>query len=116
MARFSAPSKSRWLRRSLALVFVQAILVDLGDAGCDPVIASGSPSAVNSRQEEPREACRVSCVPDCFCCSRSVTESWTSVLAELGPHQPTPAPSSSGVAPGVPPPVDHPPRSFTSAA
>ena len=60
----------------------------VGDAGCD--IPSASPlaadTAVNAAEaSRPTERCASFCVPDCFCCSRSV-----GAAAVIAPPRPIP--------------------------
>ena len=107
-------SRRRWPRllRLAACLLVAGIGADLvGDAGCDvPSFLGSKTSAIGlPSQANSEDACALYCVPDCFCCSRSVAAGGFVLMPELGPltHldlQVTERPSA-----GVPPVVDHPP-------
>jgi hypothetical protein len=56
----------------LALVLLCVISADaVFDADCDPIFAPGG-SARLARGAEGREGCARFCIPDCFCCSRTL--------------------------------------------
>lgn len=102
-----------WLLRASALALLAVILCDVaGDASCDlpsgpPVAADTAMSAADAGSTEP---CASFCVPDCFCCSRSV-----GAVATIAPPRPAPlaavdAPARERWPQGVRPVVDHPPH------
>lgn len=53
-----------------AALLLLIIVVDLGEAYCDPLPTPSGPLTMTGAQEEGSEACRNGCMPDCFCCSR----------------------------------------------
>lgn len=57
---------------AVSLAFVICADVTL-DAACDPVRVPSTVASVCSAKAESGDACAESCVPDCFCCSRSET-------------------------------------------
>jgi len=98
--------------RVAAMLLLAVILSDVvGDADCDipntAVAADVSMSpGVGAGSGEP---CASFCVPDCFCCSRSV-----GAAAVIAPTRPVPltvldAPAREHWPQGVRPVIDHPP-------
>jgi len=72
MRRLTKPS-SAVLRALIAVILLAVSLGDLAfDADCDPVSAPGGELAVSLADECEADACAAGCVPDCFCCSRSL--------------------------------------------
>jgi len=62
--------------RLVALLLAAVAYADVTlDAACDPIAFPGpsSAAAVFSADTGNGDACAKSCVPDCFCCSRSET-------------------------------------------
>lgn len=62
-----------WMR-GLAALFLLAIFADVAlDAKCDPLpTVSDAGSAFSARGSAANERRAPGCVPDCFCCSRSL--------------------------------------------
>lgn len=94
------------------MLFLCLILVDLGlDGNCDAVpMAGGSKLAFVARStDRTPDACVDFCVPDCFCCSRSVTAAPT-LLPPLGaPIAEAPEVRARPTPAGVRPVPYHPP-------
>jgi hypothetical protein len=60
--------------RLVALALAAVVCADVTlDAACDPLRMPSSVASVFSADGESGDACAESCVPDCFCCSRSET-------------------------------------------
>jgi hypothetical protein len=111
----SRPKRSlRIVRQVIAVLFLQAIALDLADASCDPILAPGTEVTLSSAQEESGEPCSGFCVSDCFCCSPSLTDDCAWNLGELDPIDPARIPAESRLAPGVPRHPDRPPRLLAS--
>ncbi|MGE0453249.1 MAG: hypothetical protein AB7O37_01285 [Vicinamibacteria bacterium] len=100
------------LLRIAAFLLLAVIAADVvGDASCDlPGARSGAATALRpAGADGTPEACVSFCVPDCFCCSRSVA-----AAAAITPPRPAPlaaldAPVAERWPHGVRPAVDHPP-------
>jgi hypothetical protein len=94
------------------MLLLAVIVSDVaGDAGCDipntAVAADASMSAGGAAGSN--DPCVSFCVPDCFCCSRSV-----GAAAVIAPPRPVPltvldAPARERWPQGVRPVIDHPP-------
>jgi len=104
--------RARWFR-VLACLFVCAILADIAfDASCDAVstytVSGPGIAASGAGAQDP---CANGCVPDCFCCSQSVTRGPAVLPPDAGPATltvslpPNPAPA------GIRPVPYHPPLS-----
>lgn len=102
------------LKRFVAVLFAALAFADLAlDAGCDPLsLPTARASVVAARDAasgSADEPCGTVCVPDCFCCSRTLVGGLAVVPTTLGlvtaaPEGPPPA------APvGVHPVPYHPP-------
>lgn len=79
----------RWARIG-AMLLLAAICADLANVHCDGPILSGgreNPVVVAS-QSNGADPCATTCVPDCFCCSRTVQV----IAVELPPQMEPPAP------------------------
>ena len=107
--------RARWAR-AVACLFVVAILSDLAlDSTCDwPETGAPASSSLAPPGHAPdtRDPCADGCLPDCFCCSQSVTRA-PAILSRPAEAVavaacPPPAPDPAGVRP-VP---YHPPRSI----
>lgn len=60
--------------RLVALALAAVVCADVTlDAACDPLRMPDSIVSVSGASSEAEDACAESCVPDCFCCSRSET-------------------------------------------
>lgn len=66
------PWTVRWARIG-ALLLLAAICVDLANVHCDgPMVSDGRQTAVViASQSDSGDPCATTCVPDCFCCSRT---------------------------------------------
>ena len=65
--------RHRPIARLFALVFLIVIGADLADAQCDPVPSGGGTVTVSaSMPGDCSDPCLNQCMPDCFCCSRTV--------------------------------------------
>lgn len=99
------------LRALTALLLLAVVLGDLAfDADCDPLPPAAGELAVAAADDGDADACATGCIPDCFCCSRSLA---------AGPRVEPPAPDGVAsvavvVVPGLPPGygllAEHPPR------
>lgn len=99
--------------RVIACLLLATIVADVtGDLKCDPVsVGSASTLAVRGpAQAGSDDSCAPSCVPDCFCCSRSLVAG--TAIPVPGPAALTPfgAPAVSHWPEGVRPVVDRPPQ------
>lgn len=107
----------RWaVRAAGALLVLFTIAADiLADSRCHPPAGAQAPPALAGPSSLPpsteQDPCATSCVPDCYCCSQSVTRGAAALPPDAGPVSHTlpwllPA-SPSGVRP-VPyrPPLD----------
>lgn len=68
-----------------AAVLLALIVVDLGDASCDPLPPTSGRLIMTGAQEEGAEACWNGCIPDCFCCSRPLPAARAFPLEDPGP-------------------------------
>lgn len=99
--------------RAAACLLLAAISLDLAaDTSCDAPPPLGSTLAVLAGEAGPAgdgEACAPVCVPDCFCCSRSVPA--TAVIVPPAPVllSTLDRPARERGAGGFRPVVDHPP-------
>lgn len=98
--------------RAAACLLLAVIAADLiADTACDSFdLGAASATTVQARASgEANEPCADFCVPDCFCCSRSVAA--TPIVFPTEPRRLTPvqAPASERWTEGVRPVVDHPP-------
>jgi len=100
--------------RVAACLLLSAIAADLvADTRCDKGSSSSTSTAAfrGPVQGQPQtdEACVLFCVPDCFCCSRSLAAG--SAVLPPEPQQLTPvhATAAEHWSEGVRPVVDHPP-------
>jgi hypothetical protein len=98
--------------RLVAMLLLAVIVTDVvGDAGCDipSTAVRADLSMTTGVAAGSNEPCASFCVPDCFCCSRSV-----GAAAIIAPPRPAPlavldAPAAERWPHGVRPVVDHPP-------
>jgi hypothetical protein len=100
--------------RSIALSLLAVIAADVvGDADCDPLrldVGSVTLAVAPAGATSTADPCADFCVPDCFCCARSVgaaTAAVPPVPALLSPLAPADAADRTQ---GVRPLLDHPPR------
>jgi hypothetical protein len=93
----------------LLLAIIAADLV--GDTGCDSFgLGAASPTTVRAAAKDgANEACADVCVPDCFCCSRSVAAAPLVLPPEPQRLTSVEAPVSERWSEGIRPVVDHPP-------
>jgi hypothetical protein len=97
--------------RLVALLLAAVVCADVTlDAACDPI---GLPRAASAEAEfctgsGPADACAETCVPDCFCCSRSETAGPALVLPGLTVLAQALSPDTASV-PAVVRPVPQPP-------
>ena len=101
--------------RSVACLLLAVIAADVAaDTTCDmPAPAAASSSATALRGVAlggPNERCADFCMPDCFCCSRSVAAGAAEFPPEPQRLTPVPAPATGDLSEGVravpePPPL-----------
>jgi hypothetical protein len=101
--------------RAAACLLLAVIAADVAaDTTCDmPAPAAASPSAAALRGVAPggpNERCADFCIPDCFCCSRSVAAGAVILPPEPPRLNPVPAPATDDLSEGVravpePPPL-----------
>ena len=123
----SEEMQSTWVRRTrrgysmvlraAACLLLAVIAADLAaDTTCDmPAPAAASSSATALRGVAlggPNERCADFCMPDCFCCSRSVAAGAAEFPPEPERLTPVPAPATGDLSEGVwtvpePPPLAH---------
>ncbi len=95
----------------MALLLAAVACADVTlDAACDPVRPPGpaSAAAAFSAATGNGDACAESCVPDCFCCSRSEAAVPALVLPDLTALAKVPSPDPTSV-PAIVRPVPEPP-------
>jgi hypothetical protein len=102
------------IARAAAIVLLAAISLDvLADAGCDaPALSDPGTIAVRAPEQGKRggaEPCAPFCVPDCFCCSRSMGAAPTIMPPAPGLLSALDAPVKERWPKGFRPVVDHPP-------
>ncbi len=103
--------------RAAACLLLAAIAFDLlADARCDVApSAVSSPIRVGEQGQRPDgtrdtgEPCSRYCVPDCFCCSRSVAAGTVIVAPARALPSTLDAPAQERCSEGFRPVVDHPP-------
>jgi hypothetical protein len=99
------------LRAITAIFLVAVALGDLAiDADCDPLSFTSGASAITMATDDNTDACAAGCIPDCFCCSRSLA-----AAPRVSPPAPDGVAAALAVAaPGLPPGFsvldDRPPR------
>lgn len=111
-ARPSTPARLRSLRVAACLLLTAIAQDLLADTRCDVASPLGSATAVRAQghqQGEDNEPCAPLCVPDCFCCSRSVAAGPVIVLSAPVLLRTLDAPAKERWSEGVRPVVDHPP-------
>ena len=85
------------------------------DAGCDPLSAPGATDGVVTAPDGSADAgderCATACVPDCFCCSRTLVRGSAIMPATLGLVTATPEAAPTAAPAGVRPVPYHPPLS-----
>jgi len=103
-------ARARW-GRVLACLFVCAIMADLAlDGSCDSVsISTGSSSILAPDGAGAPDPCANGCVPDCFCCSQSVTRGRAVLPPDAGPATLTVSIPTNPAPTGVRPVPYHPP-------
>ena len=104
-------SRFSWTLRAAACLVLAVIAADVAaDSACDGAsigvayVTTGGPGASGTN-----EPCSDFCVPDCFCCSRSVTAGQAVPPPDLLRLAPIAAPAAERWPEGVRPAVDHPP-------
>lgn len=115
MQSWPAKRRSRWIR-ALAALFLSAILADVCfDADCDGTLVSGAQAATLavSSGGGASDACARGCVPDCYCCSQSITTGPAVLPPDAGPVVPMQAPLSTPSPVGVRPVPYRPPLLLT---
>lgn len=98
--------------RLVALLLAAVVCTDVTlDAACDPIGLRGpaSVAAASSADCGPADACAGSCVPDCFCCSRSEAAGPALVLPSLTALAQVPSPDPVSVSAVVRPVPEPPP-------
>jgi hypothetical protein len=100
------------IRNLVALLLLALVYTDLGDASCDPlwpVRQSGATAlATPAGAGQDDEACRDVCVPDCFCCARSLAAGHE-LAAPAVPGASFDPPPDEHAVPGTRAVPDHPP-------
>ena len=107
-------SRSSWILRAAACLLLAVIAADVvADSACDSLsIGSGSTTTMlGPSTSGANEPCSDFCVPDCFCCSRSVTAGPAVPPPSLARLTPIDAPAAERWPEGVRPVVDRPPLS-----
>jgi len=105
---------SFWRRvvpRLVALLLAAVVCADVTlDAACDPIGLLGPAPAAAALTADTGacDACAESCVPDCFCCSRSETAGPALILPGLTALAQAPSPDPISV-PAIVRPVPEPP-------
>ena len=114
-AVWPANRRALWIR-ALGCLFVFAILADVCfDVDCDGALAPpahGATVAASSGDGSP-DACARGCVPDCYCCSQSITTGPAVLPPDAGPVVPMQAPLSTPSPVGVRPVPYRPPLLLT---
>jgi hypothetical protein len=103
-------SPARWLR-FLSCLVLSAIVTDLAlDANCDggPAFTASTAILASSDTSAP-DSCGTVCVPDCFCCSQSVTPGPAVLLPVAGPASRAAAVLPEAAPTGFRPVPYHPP-------
>ena len=98
--------------RAAACLLLAVITADVvADTSCDaPEVASASATNVQvPAAAGTNEPCGDVCIPDCFCCSRSVAASSVVIPPEPESLAPVDAPRAEQWPAGVHPVVDRPP-------
>lgn len=96
-----------WLavRAAAALLLLFTITADiLADSRCHPAARAQVPAGLwGSVPSTDQDPCDAGCVPDCYCCSQSVTRGPAVLPPDAGPVTPTPpllpAAAPAGVRP-----------------
>lgn len=93
------------------MLLLAAICADLTNVHCDGPLQIGamqgsSLAAVASHDSDP---CASTCVPDCFCCSRTEQTAMVQLRPEAAPLAPLGPDGSARAASGVRPLPYHPP-------
>jgi hypothetical protein len=102
--------------RLAALLLAAVVCADVTlDAACDPVGLPGPAAAAPEFSAEAGrgDACADSCVPDCFCCSRSETAGPALVLPGLTALEQAPSSDPASVPAVVRPVPELPPLALS---
>jgi len=102
------------LARTVACLLLVLIGADLvGDTNCDAAPVSGGDPGLRILASSPTgrtgEACQDVCVPDCFCCCRSLATDPPAPPAPPEPRTAVPSRARGHGLAGVRPVIDHPP-------
>ena len=95
------------LVRVVALLILGLLVLDLGDAWCDPLIASGADPMISDTGTGAVDPCSGTCVPDCFCCSSNVAAASLHLVCEPVPTALTPNVTDVAASSGFGLPLDH---------
>jgi hypothetical protein len=102
--------------RLAALLLAAVVCADVTlDAACDPIGLPGPASAAPAFSADTGngDACAESCVPDCFCCSRSETAVQVLALPGLTALAQAPSPAPVSVLAVVRPVPEPPPLALS---
>jgi hypothetical protein len=107
-----------WRGNALRLVALFLAVIASGDvtldAACDPIrFPAAHAAAVVASTDEGADICAGSCVPDCFCCSRSETAGAAVTLPPLAALADARSPEPLSAAAFVPAVPDPPPLALS---
>ena len=96
--------------RLVALLLTTVVCADVTlDAACDPIGVPGPSTSVAAANAPSGDACAGSCIPDCFCCSRSETAGPALALPPPTLLRQTAAATPASITAGVRPVSELPP-------
>jgi hypothetical protein len=75
----------RWVVRLVAITLLALIGGDLADASCDPIGIHPQSASLSPPAPPAGDSCGEVCIPDCFCCARTLPaqSAWVIWKAEV---------------------------------
>jgi len=100
--------------RLVALLLTTVVCADVTlDAACDPIGVPRAVTSVVATNAGSTDACAESCIPDCFCCSRSETAGPALALPLPALLRQTAAATSASITAGIRPVSERPPLALS---
>jgi hypothetical protein len=100
--------------RLVALLLTTIVCADATlDAACDPIRLLGAETSVVATDAPASDPCAASCIPDCFCCSRSETAGPMLALPTPALLRQTAPATTDSITAGIRPVSERPPLTLS---
>jgi hypothetical protein len=100
--------------RLVAILLATVVCADVTlDAACDPIRVPSAVASISCADAESGDACAGSCIPDCFCCSRSETAGPALAIPPPSLLRQTAAATPASTTAGVRPVSERPPLALS---